>query len=122
MTAPIFEICSKDAGVGALLGTGVSTRLYSFGEAPAEVTKPYAVWQVMSGSPENYLAGRPDVDGFTLQVDVYATTGTVARRVRDALRDAIELSAYITRWGIEGRDPTTKNYRAGFDVDWIVQR
>ena len=122
MSAPIFEICSKDSGVGALLGAGVDTRLYSFGEAPDGVVKPYAVWQVIAGSPENYLAGRPDVDGFTLQVDVYATTGTAARRVRNALRDAIELHAYITRWGVEGRDPTTKNYRAGFDADWIVQR
>ena len=122
MSAPIFEVCSSDVGVGALLGTGAGTRLYSFGEAPEGVAKPYAVWQVVSGSPENYLAGRPDVDGFKLQVDVYATTGTVARRARDAIRDAIELNAYITRWGIEARDPVTKNYRAGFDVDWIVQR
>lgn len=122
MSAPIFEICSKHPAVGALIGSGVDTRLYSFGEAPAEVVKPYAVWQIISGRPENYLAGRPDVDGFTLQVDVYATTGTTARRVRSALRDAIELEAYVTRWGVEGRDPETKNYRASFDVDWLVYR
>ncbi|EMR47043.1 DUF3168 domain-containing protein [Pseudomonas putida] len=122
MSAPIFEICSKNAAVGALIGSGVETRLYSFGEAPEGVAKPYAVWQVISGSPENYLAGRPDIDGFTLQVDVYATTGTSARRVRAAIRDAIELDAYLTRYGVEGRDPVTKNYRAGFDVDWKVPR
>lgn len=122
MSAPIFEICSKSAGVGALLGKGVDTRLYSFGEAPEGVAKPYAVWQVISGSPENYLAGRPDADGFTLQVDVYAATGTAARKVRTAIRDAIELRAHVTRWGAEARDPATKNYRTSFDVDWIVRR
>jgi hypothetical protein len=122
MTAPIFEVCSRDAGVVALLGAGADLRLYSFGEAPEGVAKPYAVWQLINGSPENYLSGRPDADGFTLQVDVYGTTGTSVRKVRDAIRDAIELQAHITRWGAEGRDPTTKNYRASFDVDWIVRR
>lgn len=122
MTPPIFQVCSQAAGVTALLGTGANLRLYSFGEAPEGVTKPYAVWQLVSGDPENYLAGRPDVDGFTLQVDVYGTTSTSVRQVRDAIRDAIELAAYITRWGGEGRDPTTKNYRTSFDVDWIVRR
>ncbi|MDT9643106.1 MULTISPECIES: DUF3168 domain-containing protein [Pseudomonas] len=122
MTAPIYEVCAQDPGVIALLGSGASMRLYSFGEAPEGVAKPYAVWQLISGNPENYLAGRPDADGFTLQVDVYGTTGPSVRAVRDAIRDAIELRAYIARWGGEGRDPATKNYRTSFDVDWIVQR
>ena len=72
------------------------------------MAKPYAVWQVVNGVPENYLAGRPDLDGFTLQVDVYAATGDSARKVRDAIRDAVELEAYVTRWGTEGRDPETR--------------
>ena len=122
MTPPIFQLCSQAAAVTALLGTGANLRLYSFGEAPQDVAKPYAVWQLVNGAPENYLAGRPDADGFTLQVDVYGMTGTSVRQVRDAIRDAIELSAYVTRWGGEGRDPATKNYRASFDVDWIVLR
>lgn len=122
MTPPIFQICSQAAGVTALLGAGANLRLYSFGEAPEGVGKPYAVWQVVNGEPENYLAGRPDADGFTLQVDVYGTTGTSVRQVRDAIRDAIELRANVTRLGGEGIDPTTKNYRAGFDVEWIVRR
>ncbi|MGX1179389.1 hypothetical protein AB7M31_002457 [Pseudomonas sp. IAP-CY TE4608] len=122
MTPPIFQLCSQAAAVTALLGAGASLRLYSFGEAPQDVAKPYAVWQVVNGEPENYLAGRPDADSVTLQVDVYGTTGTSVRQVRDAIRDALELSAYVTRWGGEGRDPTTKNYRTSFDVDWIVLR
>ncbi|WP_337158145.1 DUF3168 domain-containing protein [Pseudomonas putida] len=122
MTPPIVQACLASPAVTALLGAGADMRLYSFGEAPDAVAKPYAVWQLVNGSPENYLAGRPDADGFTLQVDVYGTTGTAVRKVRDAIRDAIELRAYVTRWGGEGRDPTTKNYRTSFDVDWIVRR
>lgn len=122
MTPPIVQACLQSPAVTALLGTGTGMRLYSFGEAEQGVTKPYAVWQVVSGSPENYLAGRPDVDSVTLQVDVYAATGDSARKVRDAIRDAVELVSYVTRWGVEGRDPETKNYRASFDVDWMVLR
>lgn len=122
MTPPIFQACSQDPAVTTLLGSGADMRLYSFGEAPEGVTKPYVVWQLVNGNPENYLAGRPDVDGFSLQVDIYGTTGNSVRQVRDAIRDAIELRAYVTRWGGEARDPTTKNYRTSFDVDWIVQR
>ena len=122
MTPPIFQVCSQAAGVTALLGTGANLRFYSFGEAPEGVTKPYAAWQLVNGDPENYLAGRPDADGFTLQVDVYGTTSVSVRQVRDAIRDAIELRANVTRWGGEGRDQATKNYRTSFDVDWIVRR
>ncbi|MGV5489364.1 DUF3168 domain-containing protein [Pseudomonas sp. XP2] len=122
MTPPIELVCAADPGVTALLGSGVDLRMYPFGEAPESVAKPYAVWQLVNGSPENYLAGRPDADGFTLQVDAYGTTSKSVRQVRDAIRDAIELRAYVTRWGGETRDPATKNYRASFDVDWMVPR
>lgn len=122
MTPPIELVCAADPGVTALLGSGVDLRMYPFGEAPEGVGKPYAVWQLVNGSPENYLAGRPDADGFTLQVDVYGTTSKSVRQVRDAIRDAIELRAYVTRWGGESRDSATKNFRTSFDVDWIVQR
>lgn len=119
--APIFAVCSADTGVRALLGVSPH-RLYPFGEAPEGVTKPYAVWQLITGSPENYLAGRPDLDGFTLQVDVYAATASSARSVTDAIASAIELKAYVVRWGGESKDTQTKLYRSSFDIDWLVPR
>ncbi|MDC3857444.1 tail completion protein gp17, partial [Pseudomonas aeruginosa] len=71
---------------------------------------------------ENYLWGRPDADGFTIQVDIFSATAAEARDAAKAIRDAIELSAYVVRWGGESVDPDTKTYRISFDVDWIVQR
>lgn len=121
MFPPIFQVAAADPGVTALIGTG-PVRLYPFGEAPEGVLLPYAVWQLVSGSPENYLAGRPDMDGFTLQVDVYAATGASARAVGAALRDSIELRAHITRWGGESKDEATGRYRLSFDVDWLTPR
>lgn len=119
--APIFTVCAADPGVRALLGV-TPHRLYPFGEAPEGVAKPYAVWQLITGSPENYLAGRPDLDGYTLQVDVYADTATSARAVTDAISRAIELQAYIVRWGGESKDTVTNLYRSSFDIDWLVPR
>ena len=119
--APIFAVCAADVGVRALLGV-TPHRLYPFGEAPEGVTKPYAVWQLVTGSPENYLSGRPDLDGFTLQVDVYASTATSARAVTDAIAHAIELKANVVSWGGESKDTATNLYRSSYDVDWLVPR
>lgn len=121
MTAPIFAICAAASGVTSLMGTG-PVRLYPFGEAPEGVQLPYAVWQQIGGAPENLLGERPELDTYSLQVDVYAATGSSARAVTQALRDAIELHAYITRWGGESRDAETGRYRSSFDVDWLVPR
>jgi hypothetical protein len=121
MFPPIFQVCAAAAGVTALLGAG-PTRLYPFGEAPQGVALPYAVWQSIGGMPENYISGLPDMDSFSLQIDVYATTVTAARNAAEALRDAIEPHAHITRWGGDGTDPDTKHKRYSFDLDWHVPR
>ncbi|OBX35668.1 hypothetical protein A8U91_04742 [Halomonas elongata] len=117
--APIFPVCAADADVTALLGES-PTRLYPFGEAPQDVALPYAVWQVIPGGrPENNLSQAPDMDAFSLQVDVYAATVAAVSAVAEALRDAIEPYAHITRWGsqIQTRHKTSP---VSFDVDWFV--
>ena len=119
--APIFVVCRASTAVTDLLGTN-PTRLYPFGQAPQNVAKPYAVWQVIGGSPENYISGRPDTDTFALQVDVYADSGNSAKVVGDAIRFATELEAHTTNYNGDSRDKETGNYRHSFDIDWIVTR
>jgi len=121
MIAPIFAVCAASPAVTALLGVG-PTRLYPHGEAPDGTAKPYAVWQVVSGSPINYVNGVPDTDRYGLQVDVYAETASSADAVVVALRRAIAQRAYITGFGIDTRDDDTHNYRKGFDVAWLVSQ
>ncbi|HBO0984400.1 TPA: DUF3168 domain-containing protein [Pseudomonas aeruginosa] len=121
MYAPIFKVCSQNPGVVALLGAK-PTRLYLFAEAPDQPGRPYATWQTFGGEPENYLAHRPDIDSFSLQVDVFADTAAQVRAVATAIRNAIELRATITRWSGEERDDPTDLYRISFDVDWWVNR
>lgn len=119
MAAPIFTVCAAAPAVTALLGTK-PTRLYPFGEAPQNVAKPYAVWQVISGSPLNYLSGLPDTDRYGLQLDIYADTGAAAELVATAIRQAIGRQANVTGFNVDERDPVTKNYRKSFDITWLV--
>jgi len=121
MFPPIFGVCAASNAVKALIGSS-PVRLWPFAAAPQAPALPYVVWQLVGGSPENYLDRVPDADRYTLQVDVYATTVSAARNVAEALRDAIEPHAVITAWRGESRDPETKNYRYSFDIEWIVER
>ncbi|RKT75621.1 uncharacterized protein DUF3168 [Rahnella aquatilis] len=121
MIAPIFPVCAASAAVTALIGTS-PVRLYPFGEHDDTIVYPYAVWQNIDGEPPMYLDTVPDFDSYKLQVDVYGNTAAEASAVAEALRNAIQPKAYITRWGPQGRDTETKRYRYSFDVDWIVKR
>lgn len=125
MFPPIFETVNV-APVQALLKTGSGPlRFFMFGMADQNTPTPYAVWQMVYGTPENYINQVPDVDSFGLQVDVYASQAQgadVARQVAEALRDAIEPRAHITAWRGESRDPDTKDFVFTFEVDWIVNR
>lgn len=121
MYPPIFAIVSVDEGVQSKLGTS-PVRVYPFGEAPDNVELPYAVWQTITGSPENYVSNAPDLDLFVLQIDVYGETGSEVREAAEALRDVIELSAHIVAWRGESRDTESKHFRYSFDVDFFVNR
>lgn len=121
MYPPIFSVCSVVSAVTALIGTS-PVRLYPFGEAPQGVALPYVAWQIIGGSPENFINEAPDADTFSIQIDAYAATADSARAVAAAIRDAIQSRAHVVSWNGETRDPDTKNYRYSFSVDWMVQR
>jgi len=121
MFAPIFPVVAGSAAVTAVLGSA-PVRFWPFGEAPENSVLPYSVWQQVSGSPENYLGDLPDLDSYTLQIDVYASTGSSARAAAKAIRDAIEPHAHIVAWRGESRETETKLYRYSFDVEWMTPR
>lgn len=123
MFPPVFSVATSSSEVLSLLGYN-PTRLYLFGEAAQTTPKPYAVWQLASGTPENYLSQAPDLDRITTQIDVYATTASSARNVARALRDAFEgeRNCYIVGWRGESKEAATNLYRVSFDVEWHVFR
>lgn len=121
MFPPVFEVCAANAGVQSALGTN-PVRLFPAFDAPQYSDKPYAVWQVSGGSPENYINQAPDIDAWSVQFDVYSPTLSGARSAAQALRDAIEPNAHIVFWGGDLQDPDTKLYRYNFSVDWWYYR
>lgn len=121
MNPPVFQVVASNPAVQALLGID-PTRLWPFGEGDPNPELPYAVWQTVYGSPQNYLAQVPDVDTWGTQIDVFAAEGTEARDAARAIRDVVELSAYVVAYNGESRDAVTRNYRYSFTVDWIVNR
>jgi hypothetical protein len=124
---PLFPLINASPAVKAIIGSN-PVRFWQFGQnqdQPAQY--PYAVWQRSSGEPENNLSAAPDMDGFTIQIDCYAsgTNGaTTVRNLAGAIRDAIEQpnAAHITSWLGESRDPETQAYRFTFLVDFFVPR
>jgi hypothetical protein len=131
MFPPVFSIAAADGSVMALLGSGTPgdpVRLWAFGEAPRAADgspahgTPYAVWQIVTGSPENYLDRTPDVDGHGVQIDCYAESQSAAREVAQALRDCLEPHAHITSWNGELRDFPTGLYRLTFTIAFITPR
>lgn len=125
MYPPIFLVCSAVPAVTAVLGVA-PVRLWPFDSAPAQgddfYALPYAVWQTVGGSPENYIDTTPDIDSHTLQVDVYDLDASSARAAAEALRNAIEPHAHIVSWRGESFERDTQLYRYSFDVDWWVPR
>lgn len=121
MYPPLFATLYASAPVKALLGT-TPLRVYPAGEATQETAVPYAVFQTITGTPENYLGTRSDMDGYTVQVDVYGATLASARACADAIRTALESVAYITSLREPSKDATTRHYRYSMDVDFFTER
>lgn len=121
---PFFQLCAADATVISLLGN--PPRIYEFGRAIGSdgkpPPKPYATWQIISGSPENYLAGRPDADSLTIQVNVYGTDSANVKQVRNAISYAVELDSNVVGWLGNFRDPMTNDYGTRIQIDFITQR
>lgn len=125
MFPPLFAILNASALAHTVFGTN-PLRIYPIGEAPAKgavgYALPYAVFQTVAGDPEQPLAGRPIEDYFRVQIDVIASTLTVARNGAKTIRDAIELDATVSSYNGERRDPDTGLAVYSFDVAFITPR
>lgn len=121
MYPPAFETVSANAAVQASLGTS-PCRFYLFNEAPENATKPYAVWALTTGEPENYLESVPDIDVMTIQVEVFGSSPSQCRAAAEDIRNAFEPVAYMISFGSESQEPDTNDYSYTMVFDWWVQR
>ncbi|UHQ21887.1 DUF3168 domain-containing protein [Lysobacter sp. 5GHs7-4] len=121
MYPPLFDTCEASPEVRARLGFA-PVRIYPHGAAPQGVARPYAVYQIVTGLPANYLGDLPDCDSYTTQVDVYGSDPESTAAAARSMRDALEPVAYVGAWRGQFKDPDTTLYRYSFDVDWQVLR
>ncbi len=122
---PLFSTLFADNAVKGIFGS-TPLRVYAFGDAPHKggtgYAVPYAIFQTITGSPENYLGQRPDLDQWTVQVDVYGASLTAARNGAEAIRYALEVVAYISGYNLETWDTETKLFRYSMDVSFQTPR
>lgn len=121
MSVKLYEYAAASLAVTTLLGVN-PVRFYPFGEAEEGVVSPYAVWQLVGGSPENLLNEIPREDAFSVQVDAYAATGSVASAVAKALRESFEPHGYVTAYNGDFREAETRLFRSSFTVEFLQSR
>ena len=122
MYPDIFTLAKNSAAVTALLGNN-PVRFWPFGTAPQNEQRPYAVHQLVYGTPANTLSCPPSEDMMGVQVDAYARNVSEARSVADALRDAIEDDMnHVVAWNGEDFEPATGLWRVSFTAEFWVPR
>ena len=121
MTPDVFNIAKQSSAVTGVLGN--PPRFYPFGQARQNEPRPYAVWQVVYGNPDNSLSCIPKEDMTGCQIDAYAKTPTDAREVAAALRDAFEETYnHVVSFNGEFWEANTGLYRVSFTAEfWTVR-
>lgn len=126
MNPPFFPAINV-ATVHAVFGSS-PVRVFPFGWTPDKPTKPYAIWQTTSGTPEAYINQVPDSDDWIVQVDVYVESedpsyaGNLVMQGARVLRDELERVGYILNQFGPTRDPGTKDYRYTLIVAFVTGR
>jgi hypothetical protein len=122
MTPAIFAIVAASPACVALIGAPPQMRFYSFAEATQLAKRPYAVWQMVTSVPANYLGRLPDTDDARIQVDIYADTQAAADALALAIRDAIEPHAHMIDASDRARDPVTRAYGYLLEFEFFTPR
>lgn len=123
MNSELFTILNTVTAVKLLLGAN-PLRVYPWGRAPENPTKPYAVYGVYNANPENYLADRADLDDKGTQIDIFADTAVSIENCFNAIRNALETVhyGYLTSWSTPDLDEETNLYHIRMDYDFKDER
>lgn len=115
----IYATLLEDNAVTSIIGSN-PMRAYRHGSAPQDTSKPYIVYSIISGVPENNLSAVPNVDKYSIQVDCYHQTDSGVQSLTIAVRNSLESIGYMTNIPVDEREPETKLFRITMDFDiWL---
>lgn len=115
----IFQIIKNNSACTNLLGTS-PVRFYPAGVANKQAPTPYATYNVVVGSPQNYLDKPADMDQKATQIDIFGKDFNECDVTYAAIRAALEPVAnqiYINSFATPDRDSETGLYHARLEVD-----
>jgi len=95
---------------------GSPVRIYPFGDAKPNVGRPYAVHQLVIGTPLNCLDEPPPMDDERIQFSVWGDTDQQLATAVKVLRTQLQAYGYINSYSSPERDPETRRY--GIILDW----
>lgn len=121
MISPVFAALNASAPVKALLGSK-PLRLFPWGAAPENVTKPYATYGIFNGSPENYLGNLPDIDRQGTEINIWASTGKDCEDCYNAIKAVLEPLGHLLNFQLSIKDPETQLYTARMEFDFWTPR
>ena len=121
MIPPVFTILYANTAVKAILGSS-PLRVFPWGEAPENVAKPYATYIVISGSPENMLGDKADMDVLSTQIDIWGESVSSCSSTAEAVRTALESYAHMTSFSASSPDIDTELFRTRMDFDFFKVR
>lgn len=104
----------------------VGNRVY-YVKAPQNVLRPYVVYTLISGVPQNQLDGTPGIENYRVQIDAYVdeTAGPdAAKALFKACRDELEWDnrAHCISENFIDFEDDTKLYRASGDFSLWLNR
>lgn len=118
MLPPIFQTLTSSSLITDIVGT----KVFPYGDAPQDITRPYVTWHIVSGVPQNSLSEVPDIDNISIQVDCWHPVAAGLEELATAVRNRIEPYAHMTNIPLNDRDRETRLYRMTLQFDWWLNR
>lgn len=125
MQPPVFSLLTTGApgtAVKAIVGTSPPMIWEDVVPQEFALRRPYIVWSIIGGTPENYLDQVPTMDSGRVRIGVWSLSPTERRTLMAAVRTAIEPSAHMVGIPVGTYEEDTKLYGYWMDFQFWVAR
>lgn len=125
MFPPVFSLLTTGAAgtaVKAIVGSNPPQIWEDVVPQQHSTARPYIVWSIVGGLPENYLDQVPTMDSGRVRIGVWSESVTERRTLANAVIAAIEPSAHMVGIPVGTYEPETQLYGYWIDFQFWVAR